>query len=262
MGQSVKINFEKEFGNFSRELVFEAGEIIKKYYYQKLNVQYKQDASPVTIADRKAEEYIRKKIKKKFPHHGILGEEFGCEKLNSEFSWVIDPIDGTKSFISGVPLFTTLLALIYQKEPVYGVIYQPILNEMVWGDGKKSYFNGKRTQMRDIRHLKAATLLTTDLISIKEHQNLKNFLFLGEKVALLRTWGDGYGYMQLARGRADIMVDPIMNPWDIMALIPIIRGARGVITDYHGKDPTAGKSIVASNPFLHPQVMKILNEET
>ncbi|MBI5731012.1 MAG: histidinol-phosphatase, partial [Ignavibacteriales bacterium] len=221
----------------------------------------KPDQSPVTIADKKAEEFMREAIMKKFPNHGILGEEFGEHNPNAGYKWVLDPIDGTKSFICGTVTFGTLIALTKNGKPILGVINQPILNEFLIGDNYKTELNGKRVNVRECNNLSDAVLLTTDQLNIEKYQNIKNFDNLVHKVKLYRQWGDCYGYYLVATGYADIMIDPIMNPWDLMALIPIIRGAGGTITDYYGNDPLNGNSIVATGGKIHDEVIELLNGE-
>mgnify|MGYP001580001672 CR=1 FL=1 len=250
-----------EFRQFSKWLADESGKIIKYYWRTGINVENKPDQSPVTIADKKAEEFMREMIMKKFPNHGILGEEFGEHNPNAGYKWVLDPIDGTKSFICGTVTFGTLIALLKNGEPILGVINQPILNEFLIGDNHATELNGKKVQVRESNNLSDAVLLTTDQLSIEKHRNIKNFDNLVHKIKLYRQWGDCYGYYLVATGYADIMIDPIMNVWDLMALIPIIRGAGGTITDYHGNDPLKGNSIVATGGVLHKEVIELLNGE-
>jgi len=215
----------------------------------------KADASPVTAADLEIESKLRDLIESKFPDHGIIGEEHGSKNTGAEFVWVLDPIDGTKSFITGVPLFTMLFSLMYQGEPVCGAIYQPILDELTWGNNRECFFNGRVTRMRETHDLAQATLLTTDVRHIAEHHPNARFAEIQARTKFWRTWGDGYGYTLLATGHADIMLDPIMNPWDIMAVVPVIRGAGGVISDLYGSNPVQGKSILAANAILHQEVL-------
>jgi myo-inositol-1(or 4)-monophosphatase len=241
-------------------LAQESGKIITPYFADPtLSVDTKSDASPVTIADRNAEEFLRNQIRKEYPTHGIIGEEFGNEREGAEFVWVLDPIDGTKSFISGCPLFGTLIALLYQGKPVLGAIHQPVLQQLCLDDGVTTTFNDKRVKVRNTSSLKDATLLYTERKMIAAHQNIIAFEKLESRCNLVRTWGDCYGYLLLACGFADIMMDPIMNPWDLLALVPIIQGAGGTITDWHGGDPVSGKSIVAATPALHADVVRLLN---
>jgi len=238
----------------------ESANIIKRYFRTSVNVESKPDFSPVTIADKLAEEKMREIIAKEFPSHGIIGEEFGNNNSDAEYVWVIDPIDGTKSFISGALSFGTLIALLKNGRPIIGVINHPILNELLIGDNQICLLNEKKVKIRDCFLINQATLLTTDHLNIGKYQNQNKFDELTEKVKLYRNWGDCYGYYLMATGFADIMVDPIMSVWDSMSLIPIINGAGGIITDYQGNDPVVGSSIVASNKEIHSEVIKLLNE--
>jgi myo-inositol-1(or 4)-monophosphatase len=238
----------------------ESANIIKKYFRTSVSVESKPDFSPVTIADKLAEEKMREIIAKEFPSHGIIGEEFGNNNSDAEYVWVIDPIDGTKSFISGALSFGTLIALLKNGRPIIGVINHPILNELLISDNQICLLNEKKVKIRDCFLINQATLLTTDHLNIGKYQNQNKFDELTEKVKLYRNWGDCYGYYLIATGFADIMVDPIMSVWDSMSLIPIINGAGGIITDYQGNDPVVGSSIVASNKEIHSEVIKLLNE--
>lgn len=253
------MNFLNEFQPFCKLLANKSAEIIRSYFRQSLNVESKSDLSPVTIADKKSEELMRSLINKEFPVHGIIGEEFEKEKPDSDFVLVLDPIDGTKSFICGALSFGTLIALLYKNELVVGVINHPILNEFLIGDNKITLLNKRKVEVRKKDILSEAVLLTTDHSNIKKYQNADKFAKLIESVWLYRNWGDCYGYYLLATGFADIMIDPIMSVWDTMALIPIINGVGGTITDYYGNDPSKGNSIIAASPNLHSQVLKILN---
>jgi myo-inositol-1(or 4)-monophosphatase len=252
----MKLN---EITTFLRLLASESSGIIKAYFRTDLNVERKSDLSPVTIADKLTEERLRELIQKAFPSHGIIGEEFGNEKTDAEYVWVLDPIDGTRSFISGALCFGTLIALLKNGKPIIGVINHPILNEFLVGDNENCFLNGNKTQIRKCSNLADASLITGDHLNIGKYQNQLGFEKLIRQVKLYRGWGDCYGYYLLATGYADIMVDPIMSIWDSMALIPIIKGAGGVITDYQGNDATIGNSIVASNKEIHSKVLKILN---
>ncbi|MEY4940176.1 MAG: hypothetical protein RIQ93_1911 [Verrucomicrobiota bacterium] len=242
------------------ELAAESGAFIRPLFGQRnLAVEAKADQSPVTAADRGAEQLMRKMITQRFPDHGIIGEEFGSERADAEFVWVLDPIDGTKSFITGVPLWGTLIALLHDGQPILGCIHQPVLNQLMIGDGVTTTLNGARVQTRDCARLHDATLLTSDSLNLARHQNAAGCERLTSEVKLYRTWGDCYGYLLVASGQADICVDPIMNAWDIAALVPIIRGAGGVITDWRGGPAYPADSTVAASPKLHAQVIARLN---
>ena len=251
----------KELSRFACLLAEESKKIIMPYFKKSIQVDIKRDTSPVTIADRKAEELMRKLIGKHFPDHGIIGEEFGNSSENAEYVWVLDPIDGTKSFICGVPLFGTLIALLKNKKPILGIINLPAQNELFLGLEKKpTTLNGRKIRVRETSSLKEAVLLTTDYLDVEKHKNKDAFLNLARSVKFYRNWGDCYMYALLARGYADIAMDPIMNYWDIQALIPVIKGSGGIITSREGEDPENAKSIVASTPKLHKQVIRKLNE--
>lgn len=245
---------------FLQLLSKESAEIIKSYFRTQINVETKSDFSPVTIADKLAEEKMRELIIKQFPQHGIIGEEFGNHNPDAEYVWVLDPIDGTKSFISGALSFGTLIALLKNGRPIIGVINQPIFNELLIGDYQNCLLNGVKVEMRKCSSINIATLLTTDHHNIGKYQNQTKFDELTKIVKLYRNWGDCYGYYLLATGFADIMIDPIMSVWDSMALVPIINGAGGMITDYQGNDPIIGNSIVAATKEIHAEVIKLLND--
>ena len=249
-----------QYALFAQNLAEISGKIIKGYFRTNITIDTKSDHSPVTIADKKVEELMRETIKKTFPEHGIIGEEFGSHNENSEYQWILDPIDGTKSFICGALSFGTLIALTKNGKPILGVINHPVLNECLIGDNQTAKLNGIIVKARNRSALSDSVLLTTDHLDIQKHQNIDKFNTLIHKVKLYRNWGDCYGYYLVATGFADIMIDPIMSVWDSMALIPVIRGAGGAITDYHGNDPVAGKSIIAAGSAeVHREVIKILN---
>lgn len=227
-----------------------------------VDVEQKADATPVTLADREAERVMREWIERQFPSHGIVGEEHGTVRPDAEFVWVLDPIDGTKSFITAVPLFTTLIGLLHQGRPVLGVIHQPVLNQLMIGNGQQTTLNGTPVRVRPARDLSAATLLMSDPLLPGRHQDPRGFDDLCQRVRLVRTFGDGYGYLLLASGWADLMMDPIMNAWDLLPLIPCMEGAGARITDWQGRPNRIGfgeASAVACAPEIHAEVIRILN---
>jgi histidinol phosphatase-like enzyme (inositol monophosphatase family) len=252
------MQFESEIIPFIKNLCSGSGKIIGSYYRTPINIETKSDQSPVTVADKKAEEFLRNEIMKEFPDHGILGEEFGEINPDREYKWVIDPIDGTKSFICGTPLFGTLIALLKDGKPILGAINLPVLNELVTGDNKTTTLNDRPVSVRECSKLSDAVLLTTDLMTFDDTTH-KGFKSIMSKVKMIRGWGDCYGYYLVASGFADIMIDPVMSVWDKMALIPVIRGAGGMITDMKGNDPIEGTSIIASAKGIHSEVIKVIN---
>jgi myo-inositol-1(or 4)-monophosphatase len=249
----------EEFKKFCNELANESGKIIKKYFRSEVKIESKADKSPVTIADKSAEELMREMIMKEYPSHGILGEEFGKYNENAEYQWVLDPIDGTKSFISGAVTFGTLIALMKNGIPILGVINQPVLNEFLIGDNNSAMLNGVKVKARQCAKLSDATLLITDHLNIEKYRDLAKFETLMRKVKMYRQWGDCYGYYLVATGYADIMIDPVMSAWDTMALIPVIKGAGATITDYNGNDAVTGTSVIAAARGIHKEVINILN---
>jgi len=250
-----------EFTGFVESMLTDIDRIVDKYV-NGVDVEYKSDNSPVTMADREIEACMVDRIKNRFADHSIVGEESGSHVAGGESSgieWILDPIDGTKSFIHGVPLFTTLIGVMKDGKALYGAIYNPILKELLTGDCQGAYLNGRKVAMRSCETLADATLLTTDVMAIEKYRNLDAFMSLARNCRMMRTWGDAYGYVLLATGRGDIMIDAKMSRWDIAALIPIIRGAGGVITGYDGSQPETADSMIAANPSLHPEVLNILN---
>jgi len=255
------------YRNFVEELAHASGEFLKPYATRLLTsdgagaaaalaIEHKADASPVTEADRGAEALLRARINARFPTHGIIGEEHGNEREGADFVWVLDPIDGTKSFISGVPLWGTLIALLHDGAPVLGAIHQPLLGQLLIGDGATATLNGRRVHTRQTTALAEATLLTSDTVNLDARLGPARASALLGTARIARTWGDCYGYLLVATGQADAMLDPIMNPWDIAALVPIVRGAGGVISDWTGGAPyPAAATIAAATPELHAALL-------
>lgn len=251
------------YRSFLKELALQSGEFIRPLFATpSLAVEFKSDHSPVTAADRGAEELLRTLIAAKFPSHGIIGEEHGNDRPDAEFVWVLDPIDGTKAFITGVPLWGTLIGLLHNGQPVLGAIHQPILHQLMIGDGRVTTLNERPVSVRTCARIEDATLLTSDPLNPAIYQNGAAYDALTKRARLVRTWGDCYGYLLLAAGWADVAMDPIMNPWDIAALVPVIRGAGGVITDWQGGEAYPAESTVAAGPGLHSLVLAALAART
>jgi inositol-phosphate phosphatase/L-galactose 1-phosphate phosphatase/histidinol-phosphatase len=220
---------------FAHDLADEAGKIIRRYFRHKFAIDEKPDHTPVTIADRAAERAMRRLIKARFPTHGIIGEEYGRAQAEAEYVWVLDPIDGTKSFISGVPLFGTLIALTHRGQPILGVVDQPILRERwVGAAGRKTTLNGKRIKTRACASLDRATLFATspDLFAAGDATGFER---LRRAVKLTRFGADCYAYALLASGFVDLVVEAGLKPHDFCALAPVIAGAGGAMTDWQGK---------------------------
>lgn len=236
-----------------------AGDEANRYFRQGIAVEFKGDGSPVTAADRAAETVAREWIRAHFPADGILGEEFGLEKPEAPRRWVLDPIDGTKSFIHGVPLWGTLVAVVEGERVLAGAVYAPPSRELVAAEvGQGAWFNGVRTLVSRTSDLSHATLLTTDDRFTDRPTRKARWDALASQVRIVRTWGDCYGYLLLATGRADIMVDDLMNPWDAAAVQVVIEEAGGRFTDFRGQATAFGGDSIATNAALDVQVRDIL----
>jgi histidinol phosphatase-like enzyme (inositol monophosphatase family) len=236
--------------------------VVRRYFRRPLAVDDKSDLSPVTIADREAETAMRRLIEERFPEHGILGEEHGAVRAEAEHLWVLDPIDGTKSFISGIPLFGTLIALLHRGRPVLGVIDQAILGERWVGAlGRPTTLNGARVATRPCAALDRATLFSTAPQSMFQGADALGFARLGAAVKLLRTGADCYAYAQLASGFIDLVVEAQLKPYDYFALVPVIAGAGGVMTDWRGEalDLAAdGRVFACGDPGLAAEARRLL----
>jgi len=235
-----------------------AGRVIMPLYNAGTVVELKADRTPVTLADRNAELAIRDFLGRECPGHGVLGEEFGEVAGDGRYRWILDPIDGTKSFIHHVPLFGTLVALERDGVPVVGVIACHAVGETVSAaQGLGTTINGVPCRVSDVAELEDATLTMTS-VSRMLRGRAEGVARLAEACGLARAWGDCYGYLMVATGRADIMLDPVMNIWDAAALYPVITEAGGGFSQWDGT-PAVGDSVVATNGLLHRAVIAALN---
>jgi histidinol phosphatase-like enzyme (inositol monophosphatase family) len=256
----------------ARQIAEEAGRLTLRYFRNpELLVDLKEDRSPVTEADRQAEALLRDRIEAAFPADAILGEEHGEKPGTSGFRWVLDPIDGTKSFVAGVPLYATLVGVLQDEQPVAGVIHAPAADEMVYaaiGGGAWHRCGDeppRPAKVSEVSRLDGAVLLTTDVAAFTVHRPvdaLPAYLELERKVRLARTWGDAYGYLLVATGRAEVMIDPIMNLWDAAALLPVLSEAGGTFTDWRGRATVDAGEGLATNGRLLPEVLAALDAGT
>ncbi|HUY90630.1 MAG TPA: histidinol-phosphatase [Pirellulales bacterium] len=245
----------------------EAGAITLRYFRQdNYDVELKHDRSPVTVADRQAEEHLRQRIAGGFPHDAILGEEFPEKQGNSGYRWILDPIDGTKSFISGVPLYGTLIGVEFESKSVVGVIHVPALDETVSAAaGQGAWYVRGSDSARPARVSARASLaeglfLTSELKTYDRVSRRNAYEQLEAASRLARTWGDCYGYLLVATGRAEAMVDPMMNVWDCAALQPILEEAGGTFTDWSGRPTIHGGEAVATNGLVLQEVLAITRD--
>ncbi|MDE2329906.1 MAG: histidinol-phosphatase [Bradyrhizobium sp.] len=254
-----------DFAAFIGRLATSSGETILPFFRTSLGIDNKSasDFDPVTEADRAAEAVMRRLIKFNFPQHGIIGEEFGNEREDAEYVWVLDPIDGTKSFIAGFPIWGTLIALLHQGTPVFGMMHQPYIGERFSGDNGSAHYHGpsgeRRLAVRRCSSLRDATLFTTSPLLMSGIDRTA-FGRVQDAVRLTRYGGDCYSYCMLAAGHLDLVIETELKPYDIAALIPIITGAGGIVTTWDGKPAqNGGRIIAAGDPHLHEAAIKLLN---
>ncbi len=255
-----------DFAAFVDRLAAVSGDAILPFFRTTLSIENKSRGAnfdPVTEADRAAETAMRTLIRRTFPNHGIVGEEFGSERTDAEYVWVLDPIDGTKSFISGMPVWGTLIALTRRGDPVYGMMHQPYTGERFTGDGGASRYRGpagERTlRARRCASLSDATLMTTSPRLMNE-EDRGRFGEVEEAVRLSRYGGDCYAYCMLAAGHVDLVIETELKPYDILPLMPIISGAGGIVTAWDGGPARSGGRIIAAGDArVHAQALKILN---
>lgn len=246
-----------DFETFAHTLADLSGNIsMEMFYRDDLSIESKENLSPVTLADRTAEWEMRKLIEDRYPDHNIIGEEYGKVEKGSRYTWVLDPIDGTISFIHRSPLFGNLIALMDEGRPILGIINMPALGRRCIGNGVETKIDGKIVRMREVDSLSEATLLATDLRALERQS--PGMHELKRDVKYVRTWGDCFGYFLLAEGRADIMIDAGLQLYDVAALAPIIAGAGGVLTGWDGAEPLTNPDCFAASSRLHGEVLKRL----
>jgi histidinol-phosphatase len=228
-----------------------AGDVALRHFKTGIAVETKADGSPVTIADRAAEEVARAWITRHFPHDDVLGEEYGLTSSGGARRWFIDPIDGTKSFVHGVPLWGTLVAVAEGPEVLAGAINCAAAGEIVSAAlGYGCWHNGMRCHVSDVSAVESATILSTGFRFVRDPARRQRWQAIVDRAAIARTWGDCYGYVLVATGRAELMIDDRMSPWDAAALMPVIREAGGVFTDWDGRLTLDGRDSLATNAAL------------
>jgi histidinol phosphatase-like enzyme (inositol monophosphatase family) len=256
-----------DFAAFVDELADVAGEAILPFFRTALSIENKKlkgTFDPVTAADRAAEAAMRALIRKQFPAHGIVGEEFEDVKSDAPYTWVLDPIDGTKSFIAGMPVWGTLIGLCRDDMPVYGMMAQPFIGERFTGDGASAKYRGpagvRKLMTRKCASLDDALLFTTSphLFSPEEKELYDR---VEKNVRLPRYGGDCYAYCMVAAGTVDLVIEAGLDAYDIVALIPIIEGAGGIVTNWQGESATnGGRIIAAGDKRMHEAALDLLNQ--
>lgn len=242
------------------EAAYVAGTRTLGYFNAGVAVEHKADATPVTVADREAETVIRDLLARYFPTHSILGEEHGRTAGDPDYTWVVDPIDGTKSFIHGVPLYGTVVGCLVKGEPKVGAVYLPPLGDLfAAAEGLGATWNGRTCRVSSVSRLEDATLLAGSITRAIKRSDA--FLNLEQHVKLNRGWGDVFGYMLVASGRAEIMLDPTISLWDIAGVAPIVREAGGFFGNWKGEATVNGPDSVATNAALRDVVLETLRAE-
>ncbi len=246
---------------FSTETAYLAGRLTLGYYQTGMRPDFKPDDSPVTAADRQAEAFIRARIEARYPTHAIVGEEFG-ERAGADdaFRWFIDPIDGTKSFVRGVPLYAVLIGLEIEGAPRVGAAYFPALDEMLAAaEGLGCWWNGRRAHVAETEELARACMCFTDPGQFAAPGRADAWQRLQQATYYRAGWGDAYGYLLVATGRVELMLDPIMSPWDAAPFPPILREAGGYFGDWRGVSTIHAGEGLATTARLLPQVLRAIH---
>ena len=245
----------------ARWAAMRAGAMVWDYFNKGVSTEFKEDRTPVTIADKNAEELIRSLITKNHSGDGFLGEEHGEEPSRTGFRWVIDPIDATANFVRGIPLFGVLIGLEFEGDLVAGCVHHPCFNKLYHAvRGQGAFCNDQSIRVSDVREYADGQLFYSSLRFADKAGVTRLFLDLERRFPRTRGFGDYFGFLLIAEGCGEIMVDPVVSPWDVAALKPIIEEAGGVFTDWTGKPTIYGQGAVAANPTFHREFMKVVHQ--
>ena len=250
-----------ELLNFLIDIAYLAGRKTLAYYQTGVQADYKSDRTPVTMADREAEKLIRERIEGKYPLHAIVGEEFGDQGgRKARYRWIVDPIDGTKSFLRGIPLYAVLIGLEIDGYPAAGAAYFPALDEMIYAaDGMGCWWNGRPARVSDVSSLDGAWITCTDPAGFARHGKGPAWERMLAAGYVHGGWSDAYGYLLVATGRAEIMLDPVMEIWDCGPFVPILREAGGYFGDWKGNETIYGREGLATNAHLKQAAIDVLH---
>jgi len=251
----------QEFLPAALQAAEQSAKLIRNYYHGDFTVEIKADQSPVTVADREAETLIRKIVLGAFPHHGFYGEEFGTSQGDADYVWLVDPIDGTKSFVAGYGMFSTQIALMHKGELVLGVSSAPAYHELAWAThGGEAIVNGKIARLREVTEISKAAISTGNIQSLAASKHWQALGDILAKANRTRGYGDYYHYHRLAAGQIDAVIESDVNILDIAALVVIIEAAGGVFTDLQGQPiGLQTRSVLAAGPELHAELLARLN---
>ena len=248
--------------DFVTETAHLAGRLTLGYFQTGVRPDFKADDTPVTVADRQAEKLIRGRIEKQYPRHAIVGEEYGTKETEgTSHRWFIDPIDGTKSFLRGVPLYSVLIGLEIEGAIKVGVAYFPALDEMLAAaSGEGCWWNGRRAHVSGVSSLKQAVVTFTDVVNFARYGRSKAWERIKQATYFRAGWGDAYGHLLVATGRAELMLDPIMNVWDCAPFPPILKEAGGYFGDWQGDSTIYGNEAMSTSQVLLSQVLALIRE--
>jgi histidinol-phosphatase len=246
---------------FAHQIAWQAGKITLRYFQSDLAVERKADASPVTIADREAEAFLRAAISARYPDHAILGEEEGLSGgAGATYRWILDPIDGTKTFVRGVPLYGVMVGLLREGQPVAGVVNMPALSEVVYAaQGQGCWWNGRPCRVSAVTSLADSLVVATIAHGYERYGKAESLGRILEAAGLFRTWGDCYGHLLVATGRAEVALDPIMSIWDAAALLPIVSEAGGSFSDWQGNPTVEGGEGISTNGLVRDELLRWIN---
>jgi histidinol-phosphatase len=249
----------RDYLDFAVDVAYSAGRLTLGYFQNGTPVDLKADASPVTAADYKAEELIRRSIEAKFPDHGIVGEEYGVKESGRSHRWFVDPIDGTKAFVRGVPLYAVLMGLEIEGRIEAGCAYFPALDEMLAAaSGEGCWWNGRRAHVSNVKKLQDGFVSFTDVADFAAYNRIDEWNRIQHATLRRVGWGDAYGYLLVATGRAELMLDPIAESWDCAPFPVILREAGGFCGDWQGNPTIYGKEAMATTQTLLPEVLRLL----
>ncbi|MGH3088789.1 MAG: inositol monophosphatase family protein [Rubrobacteraceae bacterium] len=247
---------------FAVETAWKAGRLTLGYFQTSVRPEFKEDDTEVTMADREAEALIRREIESRYPDHDILGEEYEDKESGASHRWYVDPIDGTRAFARGVPLYAVLIGLEIEGEVKVGAAYFPALDEMVCAaDGLGCFWNGRRAKVSSVDRLDESLICFTDTKSFRKYNREEEWARLQSAALSCRGWSDAYGHALIATGRAELMLDPAMNPWDCGPFPPILREAGGYFGDWSGNETMYGGEAISANGALLPEFLRLIEGE-
>jgi histidinol-phosphatase len=251
-----------ELRDFAADLAWQAGKLTLRYFQTDLTPDLKADQSPVTVADRASERLMRELIEARYPAHSILGEEEGETRPGATYRWILDPIDGTKTFVRGVPMYAVLVGLERDGELVVGAINMPALGELLHAArGQGCSWNGRRARVSNVAALRDSLLLCTDTESMAHYGRAAAYRRMVAATKMQRSWGDAYGYVLVATGRAEVMLDPQMSVWDCAPLLPVLQEAGGAFTNWRGTPTIHANEGIATNGLVLEELLGLVGEQ-